>query len=1367
MRMCVLVLSTLFSIQIGMGQNEIKISTIITPPHSPYLSSYINNPNKALISVVNTSGAVQNLRFVLSIVGDNGISFTTSSTYKPSSPLTIQPGQQRMMNSSNTELKDYFSTNTMTLVGISKSDLIQNDALPEGNYEICLRALDYNTGAPLSDEAPQGCAQISISYVDPPLVIQPQCGEDYVASFPQNLIFTWSPPASSPAGINYLFTLKEVPSAAKMQLSTSNQLNPNDVIKNAAYPVLYSGTVKTNTLIYNNAMPILTAGKSYVWRVQAKSTSNLLKFKQDGYTEACVLNYTPSKFIETNNQIIKLIEPKDKIEVKGPTNDPGKGILFSWENFMNSKFAYEVNIVKLNANQTPKEAFQKNPLAINDEKGGKYKAPYLMNYYLAPGSYAWKVVYADLDNPKNRPESEIRTFAIAQEDTASVSKFSICNNDIIVTKTTNNTLNMFSGEGYVMYLKMHKIPVKFESIKLAHTSMVNSKKSMWKCYEGLVQGEIKNIVQSLEPQGDLEGVFNYTPKHLSYEAKITPSFDAVSSVFKIEEGDKGEGHTTKIYAELEWISPIQIKEGSTLGGSPIPMNKGGGKYTAAFTLFSRKISAYQNEGFQFNYDTKLVLAYPEDIVLNFDKESYLSVVGDKVYGNFSGNYSVYSGTKLLGLMPIHHKFKFTYATGMLIKGYPADGNPIKIFWDKNKTVSSEFMESYLRLGESKPYEALSAKRGVFIYPNFKIQYLKDKFVDLSMTYMYNTGKGYEISKNKPVNTIALSKFKAETDKLKIQIYASKLAVMDLKGSLIVPFVNMKAPFSIYADYDNKPSFDMKFDSKETSTVIDNATQKVVVTPIAAKMESENEIRFSGDFDFIDKTNGNADGNTQTFSAEKVRMKNIIIRSDNSIESLSLYNPFDWQTSGLYNGFDFKMSSYRCMTKNGKPTIKLTGDMVLEEGSIAPLGKSVVEIAMNPLPYPKRSLDYYTTSASAEKIIFMPPDNDVQITSTGFKAKSVNNGCTDFEVLFEYKNDAVYGKGFLAQADVWFKEPMQGSVHTKVMVGKAKEGYKYWFVEASQQDLITTPTGLLDLVAYGFGGRVYYHMWHKYGSDIDASNYIPNKGTLYGVYGNVKLKTDGTDGRVLWGSLSTEITTMSGGGLYPIKIKGIAHVLTDGVENTEAMAHGTADLEIGVSNPRYISGIITVDANVYDMVQAHGDITMQFGDGLWYLHMGTKSNPMSAYVPAIDKSMNGYMTIDKVGSNFKLGAGVNGSIFGVDWSGKKCVWRGTCCATAHAYVHVDGALDGTLNIPLVGVGGSLKDFQVGGSVGLYASAGIGASLCGIGKSASVAGGLTGSFETPNPFCVAGSLFIETPWWAPNISVGARIKNGVPAFQGDCN
>ncbi|HLP21802.1 MAG TPA: hypothetical protein VK174_15925, partial [Chitinophagales bacterium] len=54
------------------GQNEVTVTAQVTPPYSPYLSTYVDQPNKVIVTLINTTNQTQNLRLWIRISGDNG-----------------------------------------------------------------------------------------------------------------------------------------------------------------------------------------------------------------------------------------------------------------------------------------------------------------------------------------------------------------------------------------------------------------------------------------------------------------------------------------------------------------------------------------------------------------------------------------------------------------------------------------------------------------------------------------------------------------------------------------------------------------------------------------------------------------------------------------------------------------------------------------------------------------------------------------------------------------------------------------------------------------------------------------------------------------------------------------------------------------------------------------------------------------------------------------------------------------------------------------------------------------------------------------------------------------------------------------------
>lgn len=288
MRKYLYLLSLMFSLCFLSAQNEVLVSVQVIPPYSPYLSTYVDQPNKLIFTLQNLTTQTKNIKLWVRISGDNGVSGTTATGFKPANPIVLGPGEFKQLDFSSSETRGYFDAQNVNLAGITKSQLMQNQALPEGAYTICIRALDYNTGIPLSLDQPVGCsAPFSLFYIDPPIAIQPLCNSELTAFTPQNVVFTWTPPATASGGIQYEFTLKEVPATMP---------NPYDVIKNAAFPVLYSTTVTSaTTLVYTNSLPQLTTGKKYVWRVKAIDPQNKVQFKNQGLSDICVFDYKASQ----------------------------------------------------------------------------------------------------------------------------------------------------------------------------------------------------------------------------------------------------------------------------------------------------------------------------------------------------------------------------------------------------------------------------------------------------------------------------------------------------------------------------------------------------------------------------------------------------------------------------------------------------------------------------------------------------------------------------------------------------------------------------------------------------------------------------------------------------------------------------------------------------------------------------------------------------------------------------------------------------------------------------------------------------------------------------------------------------------------
>src|SRR5690554_5016300 len=136
----VLLFSCLFSNL--MAQQPLQVSVMLMPPYPNYVDEMINMGDEAIITVQNTD--FQNgyeFKLGLSIDGNNGVSMHTRADALPLQPIDIGPGETLIM--SGTELSviyNNYSENDIEYSGITIEQIINDQSLPDGVYNICVRA---------------------------------------------------------------------------------------------------------------------------------------------------------------------------------------------------------------------------------------------------------------------------------------------------------------------------------------------------------------------------------------------------------------------------------------------------------------------------------------------------------------------------------------------------------------------------------------------------------------------------------------------------------------------------------------------------------------------------------------------------------------------------------------------------------------------------------------------------------------------------------------------------------------------------------------------------------------------------------------------------------------------------------------------------------------------------------------------------------------------------------------------------------------------------------------------------------------------------------------------------------------------------
>jgi hypothetical protein len=178
-------------------------------------------------------------------------------------------------------LQQIFDINQLTSRGTTFQEIERKNGLPEGTYEICVRAYDFNRHTePLSSDSPFGCTTVRLNSLEPPLLIKPFESEIISSQSPQNILFSWNIPPGSTPGTQYTLKLVEI---------FDKKRNANDAFLSSR--ALFEKNLTTNVYLYGPADPPLTPGRRYAWAVTAQSGSEGSSFRNGGRSEIREFTY--------------------------------------------------------------------------------------------------------------------------------------------------------------------------------------------------------------------------------------------------------------------------------------------------------------------------------------------------------------------------------------------------------------------------------------------------------------------------------------------------------------------------------------------------------------------------------------------------------------------------------------------------------------------------------------------------------------------------------------------------------------------------------------------------------------------------------------------------------------------------------------------------------------------------------------------------------------------------------------------------------------------------------------------------------------------------------------------------------------------
>ncbi len=281
-----------------LAQNQVSVMPVIFPPYSIYLSDY---QGSLMVSLVNQTNEPLEVKLVGSLTGDNGYSARTSSS-SPASPILLDALASRIITGNTPEMS-FIDLNNLQINAPEQiqNAVMQTGILPEGNYELCIQALDYYTNEELSMDAPIGCLFFSLGDPQPPMLTFPWCDSTVDTEWP---VFTWSPPIGNINMTNIVYDLYilellagQSPNAA-MSLAIDG-LAGNPIIHRdlmiPAYPWMpYDLQLEVNT--------------TYAVAVVARDITNMVMIENKGRSEVCTFKIeTPST--STGGGVLSAIDP--------------------------------------------------------------------------------------------------------------------------------------------------------------------------------------------------------------------------------------------------------------------------------------------------------------------------------------------------------------------------------------------------------------------------------------------------------------------------------------------------------------------------------------------------------------------------------------------------------------------------------------------------------------------------------------------------------------------------------------------------------------------------------------------------------------------------------------------------------------------------------------------------------------------------------------------------------------------------------------------------------------------------------------------------------------------------------------------------
>lgn len=244
---------------------------------------FTNTPGLVTLTLTNLTNTARRVYLTGSLTGDNGVLVATAKNYQPPTDIELAPLTTKTLNA--VEASYLFDANNLVYLSGNtsiKSSVFGEQGLPEGAYQLCIRAIDRVTRQPLSAEEPIGCSNIfQVTTLEPPVILNPYDEQALFFTPVQSMPIRWTTPPGAPPSTQYLLRIVEV----------FGKRNPYDAMFSTPVPFFETTVTGAPQFLYSVLQPQMQEGRTYAMIVIASDPAGNASFRNKGQSEVVQFSY--------------------------------------------------------------------------------------------------------------------------------------------------------------------------------------------------------------------------------------------------------------------------------------------------------------------------------------------------------------------------------------------------------------------------------------------------------------------------------------------------------------------------------------------------------------------------------------------------------------------------------------------------------------------------------------------------------------------------------------------------------------------------------------------------------------------------------------------------------------------------------------------------------------------------------------------------------------------------------------------------------------------------------------------------------------------------------------------------------------------